>query len=300
MIRTAHWWVIACLALSCGSSHPGRRAGRGNGLPQMNDPVRLHSLENDPPPEEKPATGSVACNPRAGLPDDLDGDVGATGLHEKGQALILARRGHDALPILVVAHDKAPEDPHILGDLAIAYLQCDLPDEAVKYAERASALALDDVDITANLAQIYQIVGRVDEAIAKYRRAIDLDPADPAAYNNLAVLLVAKTHYKDAELAVREAMTLSPKNVSYMVNLSYILYKQGRLVDAEMILNRAAATEPQNANIFNQLGVILAAQKRIVKAKEQFRKALELNPRHRAAKENLDALDQEDFQLDTP
>ena len=72
----------------------------------------------------------------------------------------------------------------------------------------------------------------------------------------------------------------------------YILFRKERLVDAQIILEQAVKLDPQSANAHNQLGLILAAQRQENKAREMFRKALAIDPDHKAAKENLDTLDE--------
>ena len=232
-------------------------------------------------------------------PNEVDPTLGALQLHAEGQRYILAKEGASALAVLLLAEKKAPENAAVLSDLAVALLQCRLHAEAVERGEKAAKLAKFDVDIIANLAQIYQIVGRLDDAIARYRSALVIDENDHAALNNLAVLLVAKKNYKEAEGAARGAVRLSPTTPSYLVNLGYVLYRQKRLVDAEMIIRRALELDPEDANAHNQMGVVLAAQRRDDRAKVSFRKALRYNPNHRAAKENLQAIDTQSFLFDT-
>jgi len=64
-----------------------------------------------------------------------------------------------------------------------------------------------------------------------------------------------------------------------------------RLPDAEMVLKTALDKDPDNADAHNQLGLVLAAQKRNSSARDEFLKALKINPDHRAARENLRAMD---------
>ncbi len=235
-------------------------------------------------------TDKKTCGINSELPSDVPQDADAETLHALGQDRILAKDGASAVAILKKAHDKNPKKAQILGDLSTALLQCKLYDQAIERIKQAAALAPNDVDIAANLAQVYQIAGRLQEAVNAYREALSVDPKDAAIHNNLAVLLVL-TNLDGAEDSARSAVNLEPENVAYLVNLGYILFRKKRLVDAEMVLRRALETAPKNANALNQLGLILAAQKREPQATECFRKALNSNPNHRAARENLEAMD---------
>lgn len=265
----------------------------------MEEPAALRSFGSQEPDDRQSGSPEAVCGLDSPLPAEVDGSLGADQLHTAGQQYILAKKGPSALAVLLLAEKKAPDNPAILSDLAVALLQCRLNDEAVARGERAVALAPSEVDIVANLAQIYQIVGRLNDAIERYRSALVIDENDHAALNNLAVLLVAQKNYKEAEGAARQAVRLSPNNPGYLVNLGYVLYRQKRFVDAEMIIRRALDIDPDDANAHNQMGVVLAAQRRDDRAKEEFRRALECNPNHRAAKENLKAIDIQPFLFDT-
>ena len=284
-------WVAAVwLVVSCGSSVTEVQVEEGAKTRveerKLGEPKQLHAMNPEAPARSGAAEG---CSLNALLP--MPPDAGPEDLHALGQESIMAKNGPRAVAILNEANKQDPDNPLILCDFATALLQCRMFDEAVSRAEKAAALAPDNVDITANLAQVYQIAGRLDDAVKTYRRAIKVAPEDAAVHNNLAVLLVL-SDLDEAERVVRQAIALEPAKASYLVNLGYILFRKKRLVDAEMVLNRAIGIDSNNADAFNQLGLVLAAQRRNSPAMESFRKALKLNPSHRAARENLNALDQ--------
>ena len=288
----------ALWALACGSAQSdadGQQDGNtSTGETTMSEPRRLQpmSVEDEGPNQSEIALPAPVqgCSLDAPLDGRAPTDADAQTLHGLGQERIMAKDGPAAVSILSLASKKAPGDASIVGDLSTALLQCHLFEQAIDQAVRATELAPKDVDIAANLAQAYQIAGKLELAVDAYRRAIAIDPEDAAVHNNLAVLLVLRTP-KEAEEQARKAVRLSPKNATYLVNLGYILYYQKRLVDAELILRRAIEADGASADAYNQLGLVLAAQKREYPAIEAFRKALDLNPHHRAARENLGALD---------
>ncbi len=280
-------WIL----FGCGGATPDAKSGAsdtGDGETEvtMSEPTQLRPLGGS-----SEAGQIEACKLEGPLPGEIPADADTETLHGLGQERILGRDGPAAVLILGKAAKMAPKNAKILGDYATALLQCRFFDEAILNAREANALEPDNIDIAANLAQTYQIAGRIDEAVASYREAIRVDPKDAAAHNNLAVLLVL-SDLEEAEREARAAVNMDPENATYLVNLGYVLFRLKRFVDAEMILNRAKDVDPTSANVFNQLGLVFAAQKKNAEATEAFRKALELQPDHMAAKENLDAMDQ--------
>ncbi|MCP4675005.1 MAG: tetratricopeptide repeat protein [Deltaproteobacteria bacterium] len=262
---------------------------------KMQEPARLRSIGGTDGGNQDTrgtrADPDSSCSFDAKLPPDVPANSDAETLHSLGQERILAKDGPSAVAILFRAHKKEPGNASILGDLATALLQCRRYNDAITYIEKSAALEPGNVDIAANLAQVYQIAGRLDEAVAAYRRAAKVDPKDPAIRNNLAVLLIL-SDLEGAEKEARLAVNLAPEQATYLVNLGYILYRKKRLVDAEMVLRRALEVDSKSADAYNQLGLVLAAQKREPQAADAFRKALKLNPDHRAARENLGAMDE--------
>lgn len=237
-----------------------------------------------------PAEASPQCPADTALPSDIPQNVDAETLRKFGRRSLLSKNSKEALVILLAAEKKAPENPALLSDLALAFIQCRLYDAAVARAEKAARLAPDHVDIVANLAEIYRIAGRSEDAISVYRDAAERGIADAAAYNNLAVLQLSEGNVKGAETAVRKASALEPENARFLINLGYILLRQKRLTEAETVLRRAVKMNPDDPDALNQLGVVLTHKTKKDEAKKCFEKALLISPDHKAARENLNEL----------
>jgi Tfp pilus assembly protein PilF len=92
---------------------------------------------------------------------------------------------------------------------------------------------------------------------------------------------------------------LNPESTDFLINLGYILTRLNRIEDARIILERAVKKEPENANAHNMLGYVYAAQKKDDLATDCFKKALEIDPDHAGAKENLKAMGQP-FDMEGP
>ena len=247
---------------------------------------------------ESPPKAVSECDENAPLPASISADASVETLRASGRSFLERGMRLEALTAFLAAEKKAPNDPTVLSDLSLAFMQCKLKDAALDRAEKAAAAAPDNVDIVSNLGEMYRIAGWTKDAIRVLQDAVKRGIADAAVYNNLAVLLLSEGDPVAAEAAVRKATDLDHDNARFLVNLGYILMRQKRLTDAEMVLRRAVEMSPDDPDVHNQLGVILSMQKREVEAEKCFKKALELDPNHKAAKENLGAADGRPFQFD--
>jgi Flp pilus assembly protein TadD len=242
-------------------------------------------------PSLTPDSSSVpSCRLDAPLPAEVRAEASVKALHQLGQKKILEKERQTAVTVLQKANAMAPKNPQIKADYATALLQCGLVNEGVEALEAAALLAPDNADIAANLAQGYQIAGRFRAARVVYEKAAELAPDDSAILNNLAVVLVALGDVNAAETAIRRAIALRPGETSYLVDLGYILVRQKRLQDAEIVLERAVNADRNSADAYNMLGFVYFQLNYRERARENFERALTLNPNHRAARENLDAL----------
>ena len=103
------------------------------------------------------------------------------------------------------ALELAPQNPHVLNDLAILTAKLGRLDEAIAFAQRA--IALDPLRGTFHfaIAQYLIALGRYDEAETALRRAIELQPQSASNYLGLAIIEILRGNPGAAmELAKRE------------------------------------------------------------------------------------------------
>ncbi len=111
-------------------------------------------------------------------------------------------RGDDAVEVLTVGAERAPEDVVIRNDLGMALLMRGDLEAALRRFSEASALDPQDVRSRSNAATALALMGRYDEALAIYLQILPV--AD--AHHNVAVLAESRG---DAERAAREFATAS-------------------------------------------------------------------------------------------
>jgi protein O-mannosyl-transferase len=125
-----------------------------------------------------------------------------------------------------------------------------------------------------NLGAVLFREGKLDEARAQFQKAVQLSPSYADALTNLAFVL--------GELDRAEEATETLKH------LSSALVGQGKLDKAIAILQGLVEIHPTDAEAHNALGFALFLRGDREPAVQHFRRALQLDPRLREAKENLE------------
>jgi TolB-like protein/Tfp pilus assembly protein PilF len=130
--------------------------------------------------------------------------------------------------------ELAPQNPHVLNDLAILMAKLGRLDEAVALAQRA--IALDPLRGTFHfaIAQYLIALGRYDEAEAALRRAIELQPQSASNYLGLAIIQILRGNPSAAvELAKQET---DPFWRTYALALAY--FANGDRAEADAALKK--------------------------------------------------------------
>jgi arylsulfatase A-like enzyme/Flp pilus assembly protein TadD len=158
-----------------------------------------------------------------------------------------------ALDALRRGQKASPDDPRLIeveGDIARRLGDGGL---AVRCYERVAQMAPRDALVRVKLGELYRDLNRPGDAARLLRAAIQLDPVTASYWNSLGMILGGNGDLPGAEQAFREASTRDRSNAQYAYNLGLALVKQAKR-------DEAAA---------------------------QFRRALELNPRFAAARQQL-------------
>ncbi|MDR1854167.1 MAG: tetratricopeptide repeat protein [Azoarcus sp.] len=134
-----------------------------------------------------------------------------------GDALLGIGRAREALPILMTAYDKSPEQArgHVASRIARLLEEYVSPRQAKKWHKAATDYCGKRegwpwVFRGANLA----VLGEFKKAIACYEKAIEIDRScdKEEAWLNMGYCYRALREYENAELCFDQALTLDPKN----------------------------------------------------------------------------------------
>lgn len=180
---------------------------------------------------------------------------------QKGELKARARRkieqlrAREAIPELLQALRRTPEDLGLLAVLTMAYLNCANYPTALENADRMIRLAPHD-------------------ARGHWRRALVLSsmarrsPADRASALEGALLSSA------------EAVRILPKEPDYHYTLAYVQLESGRQAEAEQTAKGLAKLAPEWESSYLILARIYARLNRWILAEVYLRKVLALNPRN--------------------
>ncbi len=174
-----------------------------------------------------------------------------------------ARRGRidEALPLLVEAVQRAPQDALVRAAYGSLLLETGRAADAVSQLEMAQALAGGQRDwvgrdlmrsILTNLGWAYASVGRESDAIAVLRQAAAHD--DVEALNNLGSILARVGQWNEAQRVLERARERDPEDPNVESNLGWVYANVGRLDEARELLERAIVKQPQEPSAHGNLG----------------------------------------------
>jgi len=123
--------------------------------------------------------------------------------------------------------------------------------------------------------EIYEQMGQPENAITNYQRAIQLDPELEDAWDNMLDV--------ESELKEEFKESLTKQRLDWVLEYAYNGETEKAIQECEM----AMSAMPSIAIAYNYLGMVLQTLDRLESAIDSYLKAIQLNPRFYAARENL-------------
>jgi len=123
--------------------------------------------------------------------------------------------------------------------------------------------------------EIYEEMGQLENAITNYQRAIQLDPEFEDAWENMRIV--------EAEIEEDFEQSLTKQHLDLALEYAYDDENEKALQECEM----AMSAMPSIATAYNYLGMVLQTLNHLERAIDSYLKAIQLNPRFYAARENL-------------
>jgi Flp pilus assembly protein TadD len=227
--------------------------------------------------------------------DAGDGDLQARILRARveanpadiGARLELARYyQHAGFPEVAVEHlrlacERDPESPAAHIALGKILRQEQRPIEAASVLRTFAERHRDDVEVWAWLGVLEDEAGNLKAGEAASRRAIALSPQRDDLQNNLGFSLLDQGRNAEAAGAFRTALALNPKSAIARNNLGLALAENPR----EAVLNWQALDGPASAH--NNMAAALIESGHYAEARKEIETALNYDPHHAAALNNL-------------
>ena len=152
---------------------------------------------------------------------------------------------------------------------------------------------LDSDLVYVNLGSAADELGLREEARRAYLVALKINPAQAEAHNNLGAFYFEEKEYELAlrnyALALKETTMPGPRALinENMGNVYYSMNRFGEAATSYAEAVRIMGAGGKDAGLLNKLGIALARSGQTREARESFQRALDLNPSHKGAKENL-------------
>jgi tetratricopeptide (TPR) repeat protein len=129
--------------------------------------------------------------------------------------------------------------------------------------------------------------GKDAEAVRQLRDAVRIRPDHPALHVELAGALMALGRLDEAAASVDAAAALAPGQIDLWMTLGMIRYAQSDRGGALEAFGRAVECDPHHPQASNNLGLVLLEQGRLQAAADAFLRAIDANPGYAIACNNL-------------
>ena len=208
--------------------------------------------------------------------------------------------------------ENTPNDPELIGLLALAYIENQQLDEGIATYQEAVELAPTDVGVRLNLIAVFRSAERFQDAAAAYEVLSEQNPDDFGIYRELGELYLqlddeskaratyqrmlnrdpegAGTHLilaeiyagnewiDDAAVAYQKAISLEPNNLDYIEYFGEFYFRQGNREKTVETWNRMVASENSVPENYDRLAQLLDTKDFRAEAIVASRKAVELAP----------------------
>ena len=210
-------------------------------------------------------------------------------------------------------------------NLAYSYIQMERLDKAEETFKRAIELGIADDFIHFKLGEVYRVQDDPDRAMAQYDRALTVNEGLMEARNAMANVLMAVGRIEEAEHCLQEAEHLAPNHVGVLLGLARLESGRGRREETRSYIDRIAELNssdkalsldlasitvacqdydraielfedylrlcPTDVKALTDLSTCYAKMGQYSSALTGYQAALQMNPQHQPARDNLAAME---------
>jgi tetratricopeptide (TPR) repeat protein len=174
-----------------------------------------------------------------------------------------------------------PSQPNLYGLKAVACIQLEKYDEALKVLDEGEPYLLDNkpmkIQFELYRAEANYKLDRISEAFKAFDNVISIDPGNWLAMNNYAYYLsIRNENLEKAEELSSKAVRANPDNPTYLDTYAWVLFMRKDYALAKFYMETAIKNDgSKNGVIVEHYGDILIMLGETEKAVEQWKKALE-------------------------
>ncbi len=207
-------------------------------------------------------------------------------LGRKQEAAAAFRRAYDALP----------NDPSVLNNLALAYLDAEDWTAAVGLLLEATGKYPDNAGLWLNLGIAQRGLGNPRGAVEALETVFRQDPRNAAGFAISAAIQLARYYYDqgqytDSARQAQRAIDWQPSLVDPWLYLGLCQQALGEIESAAASFQQAIAQDPTRAEAHNNLGSLHASRGEYSLARQSFERALSIQPDFEDARRNLQAVE---------
>ncbi|MFN0059966.1 MAG: tetratricopeptide repeat protein [Planctomycetota bacterium] len=191
------------------------------------------------------------------------------------------------LPI-VTRYDTPAE--HEYQHLALACEEAGNGEGAYRIYTEALARDARSTFALVGLGTILRRAGQLDEAASHFERALAIDAESATAHNNFALIHLARGRFAECERHLQSALRLAPELPTVHSNLGALRAREGKNSLALEHFRDAVALDSHFADGHANIGILLEEIGDTLGAENAYTAALGAQPKHRIARERLDAL----------
>ncbi|MFH1208712.1 MAG: tetratricopeptide repeat protein [Candidatus Omnitrophota bacterium] len=183
--------------------------------------------------------------------------------------------------------DANRDDPYILNNLGLAYMNLQRYGSALPSLERALALDPNNIEFYHNLATVYRDYGMLDKATEGFTKIIQLKPDDPNVYNDLGDIYRKQGQDKEALKQYRAGIECGKKllssgirDPSLLVNLAHAYNGAQEFQTAKDLVEEALLKDSNDPRVYMTLADAYKGLRRSDAALIALDKAKNLSPKN--------------------
>ncbi len=175
-------------------------------------------------------------------------------------------RPKDAIEALEPLVEEDDENVDALVCLGMAYVQAELPKEAVKVLEQAEELVEQHCVVELFLGRALWALGKIDHAEDRIREAHRLDSSEPEVWLDLARILYRKNEYREALGYLQQALEQFPDEIELTGLYALTLYRLGDFTAATEEWAKVHRLNPNLMAAISNYAYLLLIQNRTFEA----------------------------------
>lgn len=164
-----------------------------------------------------------------------------------------------------------------------AYMQLELPAEAVASYEQAIQLSDEDPLLYSLLAEAYAAMGDQPSARTALEKAVSIAPRQVGLRLELGDLLLKMGNEQEALDQYRAVVEMYPQVPEYHIRLGEALNRTEDFEAADEEFSRAVGFDPRSASLYEEVGLANRATRRFEQAAAYYEEALAMEPSDRLA-----------------